>query len=106
MLYVIIAVAIIILLIFTLLFSKFKIYFEYKKYTCAKNSKDHGFYHFGSKFLEDFLSSAQTPGFTSIISGGTGTSCIVTDANPRSPFNRNCRWVDYKNPRGDYLAFK
>ena len=36
MLYVIIAVAIIILLIFTLLFSKFKIYFEYKKYPDEK----------------------------------------------------------------------
>lgn len=71
---------------------------------CDINSVDHGFYHFGSKYLETFLSSAQTPGFSSIISGSTGSSCIVTNAS--GTFNRGCRFVDYKTSNGHYLALK
>jgi hypothetical protein len=71
---------------------------------CDTDTIDHGFYHFGSKFLEGYLSSAQTPGFTSIIGGNTGASCIVDNAT--SGFNRNCRWVDYKTSDGHYLALK
>lgn len=72
--------------------------------TCDINSTDHGFYHFGSKYLENFLSSSETSGFTSIINGTTGASCLVTNAS--GTFSRGCRFIDYKTSSGHYLAFK